>query len=367
MPIIDTSAKTCAWLCNFRRLYSCGGGGGSRKLTLIPGDGIGPEITAAVQQIFKAAAVPIEWESVAWTPAKNNEGKLELPQNVLDSITTNRVAIKGPLAPVVENNTLLNFNVMLRKELQLYANVRPCRSFVGCKTNYGAVDVVTIRESTEGEYIGIEHEIVPGVVQSIKLTTDEAVRRVAEYTFKYAKKFKRRKVTCVHKANIMRMSDGHFLSVVRSVSEKFPDILFEERFLDTVCQNMIKNPKKFDVLVMPNLYGDIMSDLCCGLVGGPALAPSGNLGARAAVFEAVHGTVSKLAGKDAANPTALLLSSIMLLRCIKLGEFGDAIEKALCNVIKEGKHLTQDLGGTAKCSEFTNEVCSKLGETTQKC
>ncbi|KAI8120391.1 putative isocitrate dehydrogenase [NAD] subunit alpha, mitochondrial [Lucilia cuprina] len=337
------------------RAYSSG----TRKVTLIPGDGIGPEISAAVQKIFTAAGVPIEWEAVDVTPVRGPDGKFGIPQAAIDSVNTNKIGLKGPLmTPVGKGHRSLN--LALRKEFNLYANVRPCRSLEGYKTLYDNVDVVTIRENTEGEYSGIEHEIVDGVVQSIKLITEEASKRVAEYAFTYAKNNNRKKVTVVHKANIMRMSDGLFLRCVRDMAEKFPEIQFEERYLDTVCLNMVQNPNKYDVLVMPNLYGDILSDMCAGLVGGLGLTPSGNMGLNGALFESVHGTAPDIAGKDLANPTALLLSAVMMLRHMELNTHADKIQSACFEVIKEGKYLTGDLGGKAKCSEFTNEICAKL-------
>ncbi|XP_020714346.1 probable isocitrate dehydrogenase [NAD] subunit alpha, mitochondrial isoform X1 [Ceratitis capitata] len=332
---------------------------GVKKVTLIPGDGIGPEISAAVQKIFTTANVPIEWESVDVTPVMGPDGKYGIPQAAIDSVNTNKIGLKGPLmTPVGKGHRSLN--LALRKEFNLYANVRPCRSLEGYKTLYDDVDVVTIRENTEGEYSGIEHEIVDGVVQSIKLITEEASKRVAEYAFQYAKANNRKKVTVVHKANIMRMSDGLFLRCARDMAEKYPEIQFEERYLDTVCLNMVQDPKKYDVLVMPNLYGDILSDMCAGLVGGLGLTPSGNMGLNGALFESVHGTAPDIAGKDLANPTALLLSAVMMLRHMELNEHADKIQSACFAVIKEGTHLTGDLGGKAKCSEFTNEICAKL-------
>uniref|UniRef100_A0A1B0EZB5 Isocitrate dehydrogenase [NAD] subunit, mitochondrial n=1 Tax=Phlebotomus papatasi TaxID=29031 RepID=A0A1B0EZB5_PHLPP len=330
-----------------------------QKVTLIPGDGIGPEISAAVQKIFEAAKVPIEWESVDVTPVRYPDGKFGIPPKAIESVNRNKIGLKGPLmTPVGKGHRSLN--LALRKEFNLYANVRPCRSLEGYKTLYDDVDVVTIRENTEGEYSGIEHEIVDGVVQSIKLITEDASRRVAEFAFQYAKDNNRSKVTAVHKANIMRMSDGLFLRMCRESAEKYPEVKFEERYLDTVCLNMVQDPRKYDVLVMPNLYGDILSDMCAGLVGGLGLTPSGNIGLNGALFESVHGTAPDIAGKDLANPTALLLSAVMMLRHMNLNSQADAIQKACFEVIKESKYLTGDLGGKAKCSEFTNEICSKL-------
>uniref|UniRef100_A0A182VZT2 Isocitrate dehydrogenase [NAD] subunit, mitochondrial n=1 Tax=Anopheles minimus TaxID=112268 RepID=A0A182VZT2_9DIPT len=332
---------------------------GSRKVTLIPGDGIGPEISAAVQKIFSVANVPIEWETVDVTPVRNPDGKFGIPQGAIDSVNRNKVGLKGPLmTPVGKGHRSLN--LALRKEFNLYANVRPCRSLEGYKTLYDNVDVVTIRENTEGEYSGIEHEIVDGVVQSIKLITEEASNRVAEYAFKYAKDNNRKKVTVVHKANIMRMSDGLFLRCCRDMAQKYPEIKFEERYLDTVCLNMVQDPRKYDVLVMPNLYGDILSDMCAGLVGGLGLTPSGNMGLNGALFESVHGTAPDIAGKDLANPTALLLSAVMMLRHMELNQHADKIQGACFETIKEAKWLTGDLGGKAKCSEYTNAICDRI-------
>ncbi|XP_015182992.1 PREDICTED: probable isocitrate dehydrogenase [NAD] subunit alpha, mitochondrial [Polistes dominula] len=337
------------------RLYSSS----ARKCTLIPGDGIGPEISAAVQKIFDAAKVPIEWEAVDVTPVKGPDGKFGIPQAAIDSVNKNKIGLKGPLmTPIGKGHRSLN--LALRKEFNLYANVRPCLSLEGYKTLYDNVNVVTIRENTEGEYSGIEHEIVEGVVQSIKLITEEASSRVAEFAFQYAKDNNRKKVTAVHKANIMRMSDGLFLRCCRDAAQKFPEIKFEEKYLDTVCLNMVQDPSQYDVLVMPNLYGDILSDMCAGLVGGLGLTPSGNIGLNGALFESVHGTAPDIAGQDKANPTALLLSAVMMLKYMGLNEHARIIEQSAYETIKEAKYLTGDLGGSAKCSEYTNEICKKV-------
>jgi len=331
----------------------------TRTVTLIPGDGIGPEIAASVQKIFAAAEAPIVWEPVDVTPVKNADGTMGIPQAVIDSVNKNKIGLKSPLMTPVGKG-FRSLNLALRKEFNLYANVRPCKSIEGFRTLYDDVDVVTIRENTEGEYSGIEHEIVDGVVQSIKLITENASRRVADYAFKYAKENGRHKVTAVHKANIMRMSDGLFLKCCREAAEQHPDIRFEERYLDTVCLNMVQDPSQYDVLVMPNLYGDILSDLCAGLIGGLGLTPSGNIGTDGAIFEAVHGTAPDIAGKDLANPTALLLSSVMMLRYMDLYDQAAKIETAAFQVIKDGNVITGDLGGKAKCSEFTDEIIRKI-------
>jgi len=271
--------------------------------------------------------------------------------------------LKGPLAtPVGKGHQSLN--LALRKQFNLFANVRPCKSIEGYQTPYTNVDLVTIRENTEGEYSGIEHTIVPGVVQSIKLITEHASLRVCEYAFLYAKTHKREKVTVVHKANIMRLSDGLFLKSARAVAEKYPEIQFEEMYLDTVCLKMVQDPTQFDCLVMPNLYGDILSDLCAGLIGGLGLTPSGNIGeGGSAIFEAVHGTAPDIAGQDKANPTALLLSAVMMLRHLHMYDRADRIEKACFATIKDGKVLTGDLGGKSKCSEYTTEICRRIRDS----
>jgi len=330
-----------------------------RTVTLIPGDGIGPEIAASVQRIFAAAEAPIAWDPVDVAPVKNPDGTMGIPQAAIDSVNKHKIGLKSPLMTPVGKG-FRSLNLALRKEFNLYANVRPCKSIQGFKTLYSDVDVVTIRENTEGEYSGIEHEIVDGVVQSIKLITENASRRVAEYAFKYARENGRHTVTAVHKANIMRMSDGLFLKCCREAAEQHPDIKFEERYLDTVCLNMVQDPSQYDVLVMPNLYGDILSDLCAGLIGGLGLTPSGNIGLGGAIFEAVHGTAPDIAGRDLANPTALLLSSVMMLRYMDLYDHAEKIESACFQVIKEGNVITGDLGGSAKCSEFTNEIIRKI-------
>ncbi|CAH1797449.1 unnamed protein product [Owenia fusiformis] len=339
------------------RCYS----GGRRTVTLIPGDGIGPEISASVQQIFEATKVPIDWDPIDVTPVRGPDGMFNIPQKALDVIHKHKIGLKGPLAtPIGKGHRSLN--LALRKEFTLYANVRPCKSIEGYKTPYDNVDLVTIRENTEGEYSGIEHVIVDGVVQSIKLITEEASRRVAKFAFDYARANGRNTVTAVHKANIMRMSDGLFLKCCREEAAEHRDIKFNESYLDTVCLNMVQDPTQFDVLVMPNLYGDILSDLCAGLIGGLGVTPSGNIGEGAALFESVHGSAPDIAGEDKANPTALLLSAVMMLRHMEMFREADIIERACFDTIAEGRAVTGDLGGKAKCSEFTNEICSKIAE-----
>ncbi|XP_063715404.1 probable isocitrate dehydrogenase [NAD] subunit alpha, mitochondrial [Symsagittifera roscoffensis] len=330
------------------------------RVTLFPGDGIGPEISSSVQKIFSVADVPIVWEPVDVTPVKSPSGKFIIPPESLEPMKRTKIGLKGPLAtPIGKGHQSLN--LALRKAFSLYANVRPCKSVVGYKTAYDDVDIVTIRENTEGEYSGIEHEIVPGVVQSIKVITENASTKVSKFAFDFAKAQGRRKVTAVHKSNIMRMSDGLFLDCCRRMSEKYPEIEFTEMYLDTLCMAMVQDPKQFDVLVLPNLYGDILSDLCAGLIGGLGLTPSGNIGADGvAIFEAVHGTAPDIAGQDKANPTALLLSGIMMLRHLQMHDLAQKIEQAIFKTITEGKYLTGDLGGKSSCSDYTNAICDNL-------
>ncbi|XP_051690610.1 isocitrate dehydrogenase [NAD] subunit alpha, mitochondrial isoform X3 [Oryctolagus cuniculus] len=331
-----------------------------QTVTLIPGDGIGPEISAAVMKIFDAAKAPIQWEERNVTAIQGPGGRWMIPPEAKESMDKNKMGLKGPLkTPIAAGHP--SMNLLLRKTFDLYANVRPCVSIEGYKTPYTDVNIVTIRENTEGEYSGIEHVIVDGVVQSIKLITEEASKRIAQFAFEYARNNHRSNVTAVHKANIMRMSDGLFLQKCREVAENCKDIKFNEMYLDTVCLNMVQDPSQFDVLVMPNLYGDILSDLCAGLIGGLGVTPSGNIGANGvAIFESVHGTAPDIAGKDMANPTALLLSAVMMLRHMGLFDHAARIEAACFATIKDGKSLTKDLGGNATCSDFTEEICRRV-------
>ncbi|KAG0144032.1 hypothetical protein CROQUDRAFT_660466 [Cronartium quercuum f. sp. fusiforme G11] len=333
---------------------------GTYKVTLIPGDGIGPEISESIKSIYKTAKVPITWEERDVTPVILN-GRSTIPQTAIDSIKQTTVALKGPLAtPIGKGHVSLNLT--LRRTFKLFANVRPCKSIVGFKTPYDDVNSVLIRENTEGEYSGIEHEVVDGVVQSIKLITMEASERVARYAFQYATDQKRPHVTAVHKASIMKMSDGMFLQACRKVSQEYPEIKYDEDVLDRVCLKVVQNPQPYSdrVMVMPNLYGDILSDMCAGLIGGLGLTPSGNIGTDASIFEAVHGSAPDIAGKGLANPTALLLSSLMMLRHMNLSSYADKIEKAALDTIAEGKFITGDLGGKASTQQFTEAILKKL-------
>ena len=342
---------------------SSAGAGKPFTATLFPGDGIGPEISDSVKQIFSAASVPVTWETQilnhdAPDPRTNSFVTVEN----LESVKKNGIGLKGPMMTPVGKG-FRSLNLTLRKELSLFANVRPCKSIPGFKTRYADVDLVTIRENTEGEYSGLEHEVVPGIVESLKVITRSASTRVARYAFQYAVDHKRSMVTAVHKANIMKMSDGLFLECVREVSNEYPGIKYEEMIIDNCCHELVKNPKQFDVLVMPNLYGDIISDLCAGLIGGLGLTPSGNIGAGGlAVMEAVHGTAPDIAGQGKANPSAILLSSVMMLRHVGHADAAHRIEQAVLGTIGAGRKevLTGDLGGSGSTQAFTDAVCAAL-------
>ncbi|MCJ1483336.1 NAD-dependent isocitrate dehydrogenase [Schaereria dolodes] len=336
------------------------GSNGNYTVTLIEGDGIGPEISQSVKDIFKAAKVPIDWEPVDVTPTLK-DGKTVIPDKAIESVKKNYVALKGPLAtPIGKGHVSLNLT--LRRTFNLFANVRPCKSIAGYRTPYDNVDTVLIRENTEGEYSGIEHVVVDGVVQSIKLITRAASERVLRFAFQYAEDVGKRKVRVVHKATIMKMSDGLFLRIAREISKDFPSIEFDAELLDNTCLKIVTDPAPYadKVLVMPNLYGDILSDMCAGLIGGLGLTPSGNIGDECSIFEAVHGSAPDIAGKGLANPTALLLSSIMMLQHMGLYEHADNIQKACFEVLAEGKTITGDLGGKSKTHEYAEAIIKRL-------
>ena len=328
-------------------------------ITLIPGDGIGPEVTEAVVRIFKVADVDIEWERHdAGVTAFKRDGQ-SLPGALLDSIRRHRVALKGPVTtPIAEGFT--SVNVGLRKALDLYANLRPVRNLAGVESRFADVDLVIVRENTEDLYAGLEHQIVPGVVESLKIITEKASTRISQFAFAYARRAGRKRVTAIHKANIMKLSDGLFLESTRKVAREHTDIIYDERIVDAACMQLVMRPEKFDVLLLPNLYGDIVSDLCAGLVGGLGVVPGANIGLEAAVFEAVHGSAPDIADKNLANPTALLLSGLMLLEHIGEREHADRIRAALDRVLAAGVIRTRDLGGTASTTEFTDAICKEI-------
>jgi isocitrate dehydrogenase (NAD+) len=330
-----------------------------KLITLIPGDGIGPEVTAAVVRIFKAAAVDVEWERHDAGVAAFKKYNQSLPVPLLDSIRRNRIALKGPVTtPIAEGFT--SVNVGLRKALDLYANLRPVRNLPGVESRFSGVDLIIVRENTEDLYAGLEHQIVPGVVESLKIITEKASTRIAQFAFEYARANSRHSVTAIHKANIMKLSDGLFLESTRKVSRDFIDILYDERIVDSVCMQLVMRPEKFDVLVLPNLYGDIVSDLCAGLVGGLGVVPGANIGLDTAVFEAVHGSAPDIADKNLANPTALLLSAVMMLDHVGEREDAERIRGALTRVLTAGKVRTHDLGGRASTTEFTEAICREI-------
>jgi isocitrate dehydrogenase (NAD+) len=328
-------------------------------ITLIPGDGIGPEVTSATVRIIEAAGVEVEWEThYAGAQALEKFGDT-LPQELLDSILRNKVALKGPITtPVGKGFT--SVNVGLRKTLDLYANLRPVRSLPNVPARYQDIDLVVVRENTEDLYSGVEHTVVPGVVESIKIITEKASTRIARFAFEYAVREERRKVTAVHKANIMKLSDGLFLDCFRKIAEGFPNIEADDKIVDNACMQLVIRPEQFDIMLLENLYGDIVSDLCAGLVGGLGLVPGANIGERGAVFEAVHGSAPDIAGQGIANPTALLQSAVLMLRHIGERDAAQKIENALLKVFREGQVRTRDIGGTAKTMEFTDAVIAAL-------
>jgi isocitrate dehydrogenase (NAD+) len=324
-------------------------------ITLIPGDGIGPEVTAAVVRIIEAAGVEVAWEThYAGAQALEKFGET-LPADLLESIQRNKVALKGPITtPVGKGFT--SVNVGLRKALDLYANLRPVRALPNVPSRYPELDLVVVRENTEDLYSGIEHVVVPGVVESIKIITEKASTRIAKYAFEYARREGRRKVTAVHKANIMKLSDGLFLDCFRNVSKDYPEIEADDKIVDNACMQLVMRPEQFDIMLLENLYGDIVSDLCAGLIGGLGLVPGANIGERGAVFEAVHGSAPDIAGQGIANPTALLQSGLLMLRHLGEREAAEKIERAMLKVFTEGKVRTRDIGGDAKTAEFTEAI-----------
>ena len=330
----------------------------THTITLIPGDGIGPEVTDAVVRILAAAGVSIEWERHDAGRVAFEKTGHTLPQELIDSILRNKVALKGPVTTPIGGG-FTSVNVGLRKALDLYANLRPVSNLAGVKSRFDGVDLVIVRENTEDLYSGLEHEVVPGVVESLKIITATASRRIGEFAFRYARTYGRKRVTAIHKANILKLGDGLFLESVRRVAHEHPDVTYDERIIDAACMQLVMSPEKFDVLLLPNLYGDIVSDLCAGLVGGLGVVPGANLGVSSAVFEAVHGSAPDIAGKNVANPTALLLSAIMMLDHLEERATGDRVRQALARVLA-GRVRTRDLGGTASTTEFRDEVCHEM-------
>jgi isocitrate dehydrogenase (NAD+) len=332
----------------------------SYRVTLIPGDGIGPELSEATVGVLEATGIGFEWDVQSAGEATIATEGTPLPDRVIESIRANGIAIKGPITTPVGSG-FRSVNVGLRQALELYANVRPARSMKGVQTRYDDVDLIIVRENTEDLYAGIEHRVGPDAAESIKIITRAASQRIARYAFEYAVRNGRRKVTAVHKANIMKLSDGLFLESCQQVAAEYEGRMpFEDRIVDNMCMQLVQKPDLYDVLVLPNLYGDIVSDLAAGLVGGLGVAPGANIGDAAAVFEPVHGSAPKYAGQNKANPTALMLSGALMLRHLGETEAADRVEQAVRAVIAEGRTVTYDLGGSAGTSQFGEAVAARV-------
>lgn len=329
-----------------------------KRVTLIKGDGIGPEITDSVMKIINAAGIAIDWDiQTAGDDLIETEGT-PLPQRVLDSVKQNKIALKSPVTTPIGKG-FRSVNVQLRKELDLYANLRPCYNLPNVKTRYDKVDIVVVRENTEDLYAGIERQVDENSAESIKIITRKASERIAKFAFDYAVKNNRKEVCVVTKANICKLSDGLFLECARKIAQQYPQIKFREILVDNCCMQLVQNPNQFDVLLLPNLYGDIVSDLCAGLIGGLGIAQGANIGENYAVFEPVHGSAPDIAGQDKANPTAMLMSAIEMLNYIGENETGKRIRLALFDTLDAGIK-TADLGGNASCSEFTQAIVDRL-------
>lgn len=328
-------------------------------ITLVPGDGIGPEIVAATVRTIEATGVEIEWETQFGGAQALEKSGSTLPDELIESIKRNKVALKGPMTtPVGKGFT--SVNVGMRKALDLFANVRPIKALPNVECRYPELDLVIMRENTESLYAGLEHVVVPGVVESLKIITEKASTRIARHSFEFARREGRKKATAMHKANIMKLSDGLFLDCFYNVAKDYPEIDADDKIIDNGCMQLVMRPSQFDVIVMENLYGDIVSDLCAGLIGGLGLAPGANIGEDAATFEAVHGSAPDIAGQGIANPTAIMLSGVMMLKHIGEPDAAKRMEQAIFEVFEEGEARTPDLGGTASTSEFATAVIRKI-------
>ena len=335
----------------------------THKITLIPGDGIGPEVTQAAVRVLEATGIKFEWETfVAGADAFEKQGEY-IPRELVESIERTRVGLKGPITTPIGKG-FASINVELRRRFELYANFRPIRNLPHIPTRYPDVDLIIVRENTEGLYSGIEHEVVPGVVESLKIITEKASTRISRFAFEYARKNQRKKIHAIHKANIMKLSDGLFLRCSRAVAKEYPEITYAEHIVDNTCMQLVMNPYQYDMLLMENLYGDIISDLCAAFVGGLGMVPSGNFGEHCAIFEAVHGSAPDIAGKNMANPTALIRCSLLMLR--HLGEFDAAlkIRNALEKVYRTREKLTRDVGGEAGTAEFADSIVAAMESET---
>jgi isocitrate dehydrogenase (NAD+) len=330
-------------------------------VTLIPGDGIGPEVTEAVVRILEATGLKFDWERyAAGADAFAKQGEY-VPKELYASIERTKLALKGPVTTPIGGG-FSSINVTLRKKFELYVNFRPIKNLPGLETRYPDVDLIIVRENTEGEYVGLEHEVVPGVMTSLKVITEKGSTRIAKWAFEYARKHNRRKIHAIHKANIMKLSDGMFLKCAREIAKGFPEITYGEHIIDNTCMQLVTNPYQYDVLLLPNLYGDIVSDLCAAFVGGLGLVPGANIGADAAIFEAVHGSAPDIAGKDIANPTAMLQSAVLMLHHINETAAAEKVQKALELVYREKRSLTRDVGGTAGTSAFADAMVAAIEE-----
>jgi isocitrate dehydrogenase (NAD+) len=330
-------------------------------IVMIPGDGIGPEVTGATKRVLEAAGLSVEWVEVPAGASALEQGLDNvLPQRTLAAIQAHKVALKGPVTtPIGKGFT--SVNVQLRKKLNLYAAVRPAHSMPAIKTRFENVDLVVVRENTEGLYSGLEQEVIPGVVTSLKVATELACTRISRYAFRYATRQHRKKITVFHKANIMKLTDGLLLNCARKIhEEEYPNIEYEEVIIDAGCMKLVQDPTRFDILLNENLYGDLVSDLCAGMVGGLGCVPGSNIGDDAAVFEAVHGSAPDIAGKGIANPLAVIMSGVMMLRHLHEDAIANKIEQAYSAVLVEGKSLTRDLGGSASTNEFADAVIGKM-------
>src|SRR5881392_1643778 len=335
------------------------------RVTLIPGEGIGPEVAAATRRILEAMGVQIDWEEIAGRSDSSSDQEKTVNQAAVESVRRNRVALKGPMATAIAGGAP-SVNVALRKTLDLYANLRPVKNVPGVKSHFENVNLILVRENTEDLYSGLEHEVVPGVVESLKIITERASTRIARFAFEYARTHARKRVTAVHKANIMKLSDGLFLQCFRNVSKEYPNIEADDRIVDNLCMQLVVDPNQFDVLLLENLYGDIVSDLAAGLVGGLGVVAGANIGENGAVFEAVHGSAPDIAGQNKANPLALLQSAVLMLHHIGEMDAVRRIQSAIVKVLASGpEHRTRDIGGTGTTADFTSAMCETLRRGTR--
>src|SRR6516164_9641255 len=331
----------------------------AHTVTLIPGDGIGPEVVSATVRLLEATGVKFEWASFAAGAEAYEKYHEYIPKELTTSIERTHIGLKGPVTTPIGGG-FPSINVALRKQFELFANFRPIINLPGVPTRYPGVDLIVVRENTEGLYSGIEHEVVPGVVESLKIITEKASTRIAKFAFEYARKFHRKKIHAIHKANIMKMSDGLFIRCSRTVARNYPEITYGEHIVDNTCMQLVMNPYQYDMLLLENLYGDIISDLCAAFVGGLGLVPGANFGHECAIFEAVHGSAPDIAGRNIANPTAVLRSALLMLRHIGEADAALKIRNAIDQVYRDRSKLTRDVGGSAGTSEFADAIIQAI-------